>query len=66
MQGVCRVSCCICRWAFAILVVLGTVIISYGEWSLSGQVKPRPAKSEFELRDVTGKSGSCSLLPLKS
>lgn len=44
-------------WAFAILVVLGTVIISYGEWSLSGQVKPRPAKSEFELRDVTGKSG---------
>jgi hypothetical protein len=43
-------------------VVLGTVIISYGEWSLSGQAKPRPAKSEFELRDVTGKSGSISLL----
>jgi hypothetical protein len=53
------------RWAFALLAVLGTVIISYGEWSLSGQVKPRPAKAEFELGDVTGKSGSFHTPPFQ-
>lgn len=38
--------------AFAVLVILGTVIVSYGEWSLSGVAKPRP-RPELELNEVS-------------
>jgi hypothetical protein len=48
--------------AFAVLVMLGTVIISYGEWSLSGVAKPRP-KPEFELSEVSTSGTACRTCP---